>query len=233
MGGRARLAAHPTPTVRPLLLVALAALTACARSPDPGPVPGPDPAAASESPADRPGTPLAVDRPREPLAADRPETVQETISIEGVDEPITLRLATFPEAPLPFSTYVPDGWATDVVGSGEGTAVQLTSGEAMLSLFVPTHTTSREGVVGIARAVAESRGGARPLAAVGWGEGGFSFVGDPDGSGDAAGTVWVGEHAGTWFTVVETYPIEAADGFAPRARVVLDRLRWLDDGTAL
>lgn len=206
--------------MRSRLLLASAVLAACAQPSDSPP----------EPPPPGPFVPAAP-RPDEPPvaeAAERPERVRETISIEGTLEPITLRLAAFPDVPLPFSTYLPDGWGSGVVGSGEGTAVRFTSGEAGLTLFVPAHVTSGAGVTGIARAVAESHGTARVLTgAAGWAEGGFSF------SGDVVGSVRVGRHAGTWFYVTEEYPVEQGDGFAPRARLVLDRLRWLDDGTGL
>ena len=163
----------------------------------------------------------------------RPETVVETVVAEGMDEQVTLRLVHFPEAPLPFSTYVYDTWDTDLASSGEGTAVRMTTGEppfeGVLSLFVPAGAPTEAEIVELARSMAESNGGAQEMVApADWVRTGYSFR-----TGDTIGTVQVGAHAGTWFYVYETFPIEMGDGFGPASAVALDRLRWDDDGTGL
>ena len=151
-----------------------------------------------------------------------------------MEEPVELRLVRYPDVPLPFSTYLPQGWTDDVVGSGEGTAVRFVMGDpsvgAVVSLFVPSDA-NQDGVVGLARAVAESRGGFaefEPGEVPDWASAGFSFADD-----SGAGSVTVGEHAGTSFYVLEEFPYEMGDGFVPRAEMIQDRLRWLDDGTGL
>jgi hypothetical protein len=202
-----------------------AALAACGPSSEPAGAPAPpEPAPAVSEP---PATPGAVGE-----GADRPATTTATVRVEGMEEPISLRLARFPGVPLPFSTYLPEGWAAETASSGEGTAVRLTMGEPPLqgfvSLFVPQGATAPE-TVALARSLAEGRGGARePEGLPPWAEAGFAFA-----SGAEVGTVWVGEHAGTPFYVLEAYPVEMGDGFAPRAALVLDRLRWLDTGGGL
>ena len=165
---------------------------------------------------------------------ERPATETATISIEGMDEPVELRLVEYRDVPLPFSTYLPEGWAEDVAESGEGTAVRFTTGEppsqGLVTLFVPS-PANQAGTVGLARALAEGRGGFgefEPGEGPGWATAGFSFADD-----SGAGSVTVGEHAGTSFYVLEAYPYEMGDGFVPHAEVVQDRLRWLDDGTGL
>ena len=95
-------------------------------------------------------------------------------------------------------------------------------------MFVPS-APNQDGVAGLARAAAESQGEAREIDAVEVGVSrAFAFSG-PDG----VGTVTVREHAGVPFYVLEAYPVELGDGFAPRAALVLDRLRWRDTGAGL
>ena len=210
-----------------LALVALVALAACAEPPATGP-PDPPAGAVPGGTVDAPAAPVDAGAP-----AERPETVQDTVQIEGTDEPVTLRLVSFPDVPLPFSTYVRDGWQSDVVASGEGTAVRLTTGEpprqGLLSLFVPAGAPTEADVAELAQAAAESYGGARERDAIEtWARRAWTFQ-----DGSTVGSVRVGEHAGTPFYVLEAYPIEVGDGFAPAAHLALSRWRWLDDGTGL
>ena len=205
-----------------LALLACAALVGCA-DPD-APQPAPEPGPASRAPTE--GSP--------PVAAPdaRPETDTATVSIEGMEESIDVRRVTIEDAPLPFSTYVPAGWSDETTGSGEGTAVRFAMGDpgyaqGVVTVFVPSEP-NRAGIGEIARAVAESTGNARPLEPrEPWVRSGYTF----DGNGQS-GRVRVGEHAGVPFYIVTQHPYEMGDGFAPRAALVLDRLRWAD-GTGL
>ena len=207
-------------------------LAACASEPaDPAPTDARPTAGTAQPPTGDAGgraTDSAAGRPWE-----RPETVEETVVADGRDASVTLRLVHFPDAPLPFSTYVYDTWETDVVSSGEGTAVRMTTGaspsEGVLSLFVPAGAPSEEEIAEMARSRAASNGDAQEMVApVDWVRAGYSFR-----DGDTIGTVKVGEHAGTWFYVYETFPIEMGAGFGPASAVAVARLRWDDDGTGL
>ena len=205
-----------------LALLACAALVGCA-DPD-APQPAPEPGPASRAPTE--GSP--------PVAAPdaRPETDTATVSIEGMEESIDVRRVTIEDAPLPFSTYVPAGWSDETTGSGEGTAVRFATGEpdrqGAVTVFVPS-PANRDRIDELARAAAESGGVARPLEPVEpWVRSGYTFAGDAE-----TGQVRVGEHAGVPFYVAERYPYELGDGFAPRAALVLERLRWADDGSGL
>ena len=211
--------------LRPSALVGLAlSVAACATDPAAPPGPSGPVTGGPVAPADT----VSVD-PAPP--GERPETVRDTIEVEGMDEVVTLRLVSFPDAPLPFSTYVREGWETDVVGSGEGTAVRLTLGEpprqGVLSLFVPAGASSEAGAAEFAQAALQGEGreaeAAEPWARRTW----------TAQDGDTVSTAHLGRHAGAFFVVLESYPVEMGDGFVPAARVALDRLRWLDDGTGL
>ena len=218
--------------MRAALLALALAVSACGAdtdAPTAEPVSEAIPPATIEPPGD--DTMEAADgaSPRTALMAARPATATATVSVEGFDESIPLRLVRFENVPLPFSTYLPNAWSSDVAASGEGTAVRLTTGEppfqGVVSVFVPS---AGNDAAALARAVADSRGGAQPMDRLGWARSGYTFFGD-----GVTGTVRTGEHAGVGFYVVEEFPLEMGDGFAPRAALVLDRLRWLDDGTGL
>lgn len=205
---------------RAACLALAAALAACADGPPAEPSP------AVDAPL---GSAIAPPPDAEPAQATRPETLRDTIQVEGTAEPVTLRLVTVEGVPLPFSTYVRDGWEHDVLASGEGTAVMFTAGDGLVSVFVPAEAGAESDVLPLAEAVAASRGDARPLAALpAWAASGYAFASDTE-----AGRVLVGRHNETWFQVLVAYSIESADGFAPGADVVLDRLRWADTGTGL
>ena len=221
-----------------LSLAVLSALSACGDGPpasaDRAEVdePAVEAATSDTARADAPQSSGDTSRARPIAPGSRPETATSPIQIEGTDESIDLRLVTVEDVPLPFSTYVPADWADDVLGSGEGTGARFSMGtpsrEGVVTVFVPSEP-NRAGVEDLARTVAESNGGAEPLgAAEPWVRSGYRFA-----DGDRVGSVRVGEHADVPFYVLVQYPIEMGDGFAPRVALVLDRLRWSDDGTAL
>ncbi|MEM1115591.1 MAG: hypothetical protein AAF845_11420 [Bacteroidota bacterium] len=215
----------------PRLLAGVLLLGAAGCASDPEPATPPDrPATPTEAPAPEaePDTTTAPDTAstaRIPEVA-RPATRTDSFLVEGMPEPIDLRLVEVADVPLPFSTYLPEGWTDEVTASGEGTAVQFTMAEAAsLSLFVPATATTEAEVVDLARAVADARGGAEAFDTDDpWVRAAFRFIGDTE-----VGTVRVGAHDGTFFSVTEAYPAEFGDGFAPRARLVLDHLRWADE----
>ena len=217
----------------PRLSLCLAlALAACAdRAPSSPPLDPPRDAASPD--AGPPGAAPSGAADAQPIApGSRPETARDTISVEGVDEPIDLRLVTIEDTPLPFSTYLPADWSDDLLGSGEGTGARFAMGEpgseGVVTVFVPSEP-NRAGIEELARVVAESNGTVQPLTgAAPWVRAGHRFRSDA-----LVGRVRVGEHAGIPFYILETHPHELGDGFGPRAAVVLDRLRWSDDGTAL
>ena len=226
--------------MRLLFLAAALPLAACgfdspdpsADAADPTGAPGPTESAApdrgvagGQSGAD------STDRGRPVAPGARPEQAAGVIQVEGEDETIDLRLVSVWEFPLPFETYVPDGWVVDQISAGEGASAILASSDAtprgIVSVFVPADRAPGAALA-TAREIAQQRGGVQTIDGPEWASEALTFRGDGH-----TGTVYVGEHAGSPFMVLVEYPSDMGDGFAPRADLVLDRLRWGDDGTAL
>ena len=167
-----------------------------------------------------------------PAADDaRPARDTALVSIEGFEEPVALRLVRYPDLPAPFSTYLPADWRDETVASGEGAGARFVTGEppfeAVLAVAFPTG--GADAAEAQARAVLDGASDVRePEAPEPWVTFARVFVRD-----GAYGSVRVGRHGGTAFVVSETVPFDMADGFYPRAALVLDRLRWLDTGEGL
>ena len=166
--------------------------------------------------------------------AERPETRRDTIMLEGMPEPVTLRLFRTPGGfPLPFSTYFPEDMIAEVTPSGEEVRfVAAFGGQRNDSAFVAARVYPEGATEEEARArLRAALGGAVERAsepAYGWGEEEYVRQG--------AGTVGrgvLGRHAGRLFHVVVRYPAEYGDGFGPRAGTILDEWRWGDGGEPL
>ena len=197
---------------RAALAAAALALAAC------GPSDGPPP----DAPAAPGGAAPSDARPARDTA---------TVSLEGTETPVALRLVRYPGLPAPFSTYLPADWADETVASGEGTAVRFTTGEPprQAALVVAFPAGGAAAAEAQARAVLDGAADVRePETAEPWVAFGRAFVRD-----GAYGSVRVGEHGGTAFVVTERVPFDRGDGFYPRTAVVLERLRWLDTGGGL
>ena len=155
----------------------------------------------------------------------RAATVTRAVRVEGDASPETLRLAAFPDFPVPFSTYLRPGVRTEQPGSGD--AVSFEVGEepyaARVLVTVPNESVDA--------AVARIRGavsGAQPLEGQrAWVRDGFSVT-----QGDIVTAVRIEQHDGTTFVVEETMPAEMGDGFSPTVQILLDAWRWAD-GSAL
>lgn len=176
---------------------------------------------------------------REAGAPARPATVRDTIRVEGMAEPVTLRLyAPSQGFPLPFTTYLPDEMTAEPVG-GEGVRFEARFGgapnrDAFVYLFVHPADETEDAARETVRAVAESYGPIREFAEVDpahrfpWSIVQFRFDGRQQGREPVVGAVGLGRHAGRLFHVIVQYPLEYGDGFPPRAQRILDRWRWAD-----
>lgn len=190
--------------------------------------PDPDARAAADSVAP---PPAAAEEPAvpPPPAPDRPETKQVELDVEGMGEAMTLRLYRSPSGfALPFSTYVPADVQPEAARSEDGDAMRFVSAfggtrdeRAQLRLVVLPAGSDGERAWQLARAAAERRGGTpleRPQYP--WAHASYRLQGEAD------GFLSLGEHAGRWFYLVMEYPPDYAEGFTPRALVILREWRW-------
>lgn len=218
----------------PPAVLLLAALAACTPSPEP--------------PDDEIGSGPAT---AAPAAEPRPPSIVDTITLEGMPEEVRLSLFRTPEGfTLPFSAYVPAGFAPEVLETDSGGAVRFVSElggvrneRALLHLLIHPAGTPAGEVVPAARAYAASRG-----IPVSQGEGDdepdapprfdwslveYPFDDESTPPDETWGVIAVGRHADRFFHVLLRYPPEYADGFPARAGMILETLRWEDTGRGL
>ena len=185
-----------------------------------------------------------------------PDTLRDTISLEGMPEPILLRRFETPESfPLRFSTYVPADMdrEMDPVSAGEaGAGLRFVAAfggtrnaDAFVHVYAYPEATDLAEVQATARAFIASRGvpvsgsaeppGLGPQAnrRFGWSvhEEGYRYQ-ISDGQW-VVGTLALGQHAGRYFHVVTQYPAEYGDGFGPRAARIFEHWQWTDTGRPL
>lgn len=226
----------------PTVLLALL-VPACSDGDTRRPETGPDTGAAS-----------AVDRSRGdsmPAASvdatgDRPERRTDTMRLEGMAEPVRLVLARAPtDFPIRFSAYVPDDMTTRFSTEGDGAVMDVVAefggvrnDLAFVHLYVFPEGTSEQAAESAALAYEAGHGlpvsqGLEPLsgdeatARMPWARTAYRFRYQARGQW-FAGTLGIGRHAGRHFLLVRHYPAEYAEGFAPRADLVLRTWVWAD-----
>ena len=165
--------------------------------------------------------------------APRPDTVTDTLLVEGMPERMRLRLVRSPEGfPLPFSAYVPVDMEMAERPPGEDPAVRFVAAfggvrneDAFMELAAYPEGLDERAAVARAEAVAGE--GAEPLDDPGyaWAERGWRWRGEEGGEAYTALLI-LGRREGRWLHVLRRYPPEYGDGFAPRAGLVLESLRW-------
>ncbi|WP_414566451.1 MULTISPECIES: hypothetical protein [unclassified Anabaena] len=166
--------------------------------------------------------------------SDRPETKTATISIEGEETPINLRL--YQEYSQLFTTYYPDeDFISEGVSSGEGTGVRFISNfdgnkneDAYVSFsFLNSFQTLEQlrNFVNGASGLIASNGwqivNQTQDASYPWSQEQIVFR---EGQ-DITGVIYLGEQNGKVFYAVTHYPLEYGDGFAPRADFILQNLQ--------
>jgi len=169
---------------------------------------------------------------------DRPETIEETIALEGMEEPITLRL--YEDEGLGFYTYVPEQLVAESSSSGEGdgfVAYAAFGGNeerrAALSIFAPAGTYAREGFSEYIKEIKRSSGfdvepfveGASPRFEGSFEEFGIGMTDEADGM-SIMGTVALLERNGRMVAVTLQYPEDYAEGFVPRAMRLYEHIVW-------
>ena len=164
--------------------------------------------------------------------------MRDTVMLEGMPEPITLRLYASPaDAPVPFSVYLPRAFDAEVVPGEEGWAVRFAADFANTGaspgwievLFHPAGTSEAEARDALP--LAARSGGREERSLEGsprfpWSleERGFT-ADEPDGT-RIVGTLALGRHDERLFRLTIRYPEEWGDGFGPRASLLLDTWRW-------
>ncbi len=164
--------------------------------------------------------------------------------------PMQLRLfRSGDDFPLPFSAYVPDDMAAVSAAETDGAASVHFYAEfgghrnedAFVHVFVHPEGTRENEAVAAARGYETGRGipvsrGLEPVpdsaraAAIPWAVAAYHFRYQGEGGIWYVGNIAVGQHAGRYFQVVQHYPAEYGDGFAPRASIITRTWRWADDG---
>jgi hypothetical protein len=240
-----RAARRPTPALAPLLLALAAGCGDADRMGD-APGAGDPPAAGDTVAADAPAPGAGRDRDAAAPGLHRPETVRDAIEVEGMPQPMTLRLFRTPAGfPLAFSTYLPeDVQPTAQTTSGAGATVAFLAAfggrrneDARLALHVlPAGTDGDEARAFLRQSVPGGAPGdptaaARPAAPrrYPWSldEVEYRFRGRDE--APAVGHAALGRRGGYFFTLTIQYPAEFGDGFGPRAARILRDWRWADE----
>lgn len=176
-------------------------------------------------------------------ATDRPERLRDTLRIEGMVEPVDLRLFRTPDDfPLPFTAYVPEEMAVSADESGVVDFVAEFGGErnedTLMHLYVFPEDTPWQEAVATAKGYKTSRGipigrgieiiadqFARPDFP--WAEEAYRYRYE---SGDQwyGGSLGVGRRGDRPFMIVTHWPVEYEEGFAPRAEWIRATWRWWD-----
>lgn len=189
-----------------------------------------------QGPADTPtvqnsphtGTP-AVSVPNDTSArmlTTMPQEKKDSISLEGMMEPITLKLVHMTDADPPFTTYMPKDFAFEATKAANGTDYHFytafggkRNNDAYLLLHVFPAGTSQETAIASVKAWVASRAQVQPDVFK-------SFQFTKGGALHAAG-VDLRQHANRYYFVARQYPVEMGDGFGPRARKITDNWHWL------
>lgn len=178
-------------------------------------------------------------------AAERAASRAETLSIEGMPEPLSLRLFEAPDDfPVPFAAYVPDDMDPRADPSERTAHFTAEFGgarndDAFVHLYVFQEGTPLREAVGAARGYSAGRSGIPvsrgmdpltddgPPPELSWAIESFRFR-YQHGDQWYLGSVGVGRENQRHFMIVRHYPAEFADGFAPRADLILETWRWAD-----
>jgi hypothetical protein len=182
-----------------------------------------------------------------PGAEERPGTRTDTIQLEGMAEPIELRLFKVDDFPLPFSAYVPADMSPSS-DSEEGTAHFVAefggtrNEDAFVHVLVFPAGTPWQEAVATARGYEAGRGipagrGLEPVSdqmpapSLRWAIEAYRYRYQSGGAW-FGGTIGVGLREDRPFLILRHWPQEYAEGFAPRADLITETWRWAD-GTPL
>lgn len=177
----------------------------------------------------------------------RPDTIHSTITLEGMDEPMTYWLYRAPPGfPLPFSTYVPTDMTAAPVAADEADVIRFVAEfggvrneQVFLAIAVLPEGIDQAAAQALANAAARrygveivERASDMPRRYT-WSLEEWNFVRELPGGRRAIGTAALGAHRGRSFLIVTHFPDEYAEGFGPRAARILNEWRWEDTGEGL
>lgn len=203
----------------PLLILLMACTPAGDRSAS-SPLPSPSPTSSPASPSPR------------------PQTRTTTISVEGEQRQIQLTLFEHPD--IPATTYVPESLITDVQtfngGNTIGFSLKKPDGSRNLhvyvEIFLPTEpmsveqlektVTGEEGLMASQKWQISDRTSEVPYV---WAKERITFRSQAS-NPLIIGSVWIGEHNGQAFRIIERFPADYGDGFTPLADQILQNLEF-------
>lgn len=194
-----------------------------------------------------PRTDATVDVDSQPLTPAsslpvRPATKRDTIIVDGAAEARTFDLVRSPRGfVIPFSTYVPEGFAVEFDTSAPAHRVTFAVGDVMDAGFMmmtvhPAGTTRlevedavREFVVSRAPGIDESSAVSPPS----WAEWAVDLSYPASIAERFAGSATIAQYGPRFLHIVELYPADIAAEIDPVLDVVLEQWRWEDTGRML
>lgn len=203
------------------------------------------PPAESETPTESPsvaGGAIAVASP----VPDRPEVTTKTITVEG--EPLELTLRLFSDEAAPFTTYVPTAeFVTDVEPESDRTVVTFYAnfgGEVNQEVFLQVVTPkTNSGLLPLDQAEAslaeQIMGESGLLVTNSWQLVDYTDVVIYEWAAEhiqfrsvlpnetITGHIYIGNYNNQEFYVLIHYPAEYAEGFDPRADIILEELKLI------
>ncbi len=174
----------------------------------------------------------------ETTQSQRHSTKTDTISVEGEKTEVTLK--RYDQASHVFTTYFPENdFVAESSGSGEGTGTRFyfnaggqQNKDVYVALFFPAQATSLEQ---IKQLVTQEPGllesnqwkvvNQTEEVPYAWAKERIVFEEQRPSSQNIQGEVYIGESNGKAFYVITHYPAEYAEGFGPRADLLLKNLQ--------
>lgn len=171
-------------------------------------------------------------------ATQRPEVSSTTIQVEGTTVDLSLNRVEDPQ--LPFTTYVPaSDFVTDIITGSKTPSVAFYSNlggqvnEAAQVRIVMMERSKKladlqEAILGKEGLLAQQKwqiADRTEVVTYPWAVEQIRFR-STIANQSTVGQIFLGEHEGQPFYVVIRYPIEYAEGFEPRAMVILDELMF-------
>lgn len=163
-----------------------------------------------------------------------PATRVDTLWIEGMPEPMELRLFQAEEGlPLAFHTYLPADWRAvsipnqkTVLFTPEGPLAD----RATLSVRIyPAGMTPEDALERLrVRAASDAQATAQTAVFLDQPEAPWALAEAVYTAGPMAGHATLARQRERYVEIIAQYPVEAGDGFAPREALILSEWRWAD-----